>query len=1205
MKKPEQVKDAVKSISLDNNIRETSLRILLVEDNPGDVYIVKDLLKSAETKYIVTHSSRLSDALQLLNKQEFDAILLDIGLPDSTGIETLRKIKSPKIKAPIIILTGFDDKDLAIESVKEGAQDYLVKNKLSSDNISRAINHSIERKKLQEIQKKSTHQFSILSSATTSINSSENISSIQSIICNSFKGLLDDAAVAAIEITDNKITHFLFSEGPKLYFNRNKSTKGLDIYQTIFNINDNSNKILDLLSDEKLHEIEGGIYELALGNLKKEDCTYIEKMLDVKRTYAILFLRKEKMYGCAVIFTKKPIETGDISIIEAISSQITLNINRKFIENNIKLSEKRYKDLFTNSPVSKLEEDYSEVKKEIDKLKKTGHCNIGKYLWKNPDKINEWILKIKNTDFNQAALELHKADTKEQFINKYKTLIYENSQKDFIYEFSMIFDGKLKFEYETEICTISGEKRRVIIRWSAVEGYKETLERVLVSIIDITEIKKAEEDLRKLNEELEYKVQQRTKDLAKVNYLLQQELEERVKNEIKLNKLNKTLRALSRSSQAMMRAECEYDYIKEICKIIVEDCGHSMVWVGYAGHDEDKTVKPIAHSGFEEGYLEKLNVTWADNERGRGPTGTAIRTEKPAMCKNMLTDETFKPWREEAIKRGYASSIAIPFSVDNETFGAITIYSKEPDPFSEGEVNLLLELANDLAHGITVIKLREAQMKAEEALRESEEKYRLLFNKMIDGFALHEIILDGNGKPYDYKYISINPAFEELTGLKSENVIGKKVSEVIPTNEKYWIDIYGSVALTGENIEFENYSSETKKYFKVNAFCPKKGLFAIILENITFKKQAEQAINESEEKYRQLTERSNALICEIDIQGKFTYINSKFKENLDYAPEDLIGHPASEICHPDLKKGFLKKLKGTLKNLEPQKSEWIFKDKSGNWRWFSCYSNTFVNSKGETHISVASFDITEKKNSEKQLKKYAADLKNLNMTKDKFFGIIAHDLKNPFSSMLGASELLSQNFDKYDAERIKKFSLILNDSAKSGYALLENLLEWSRSQTGNLKFNPEKINILKIIEGILSNIKISAANKNIKLHSEIKEDLILIADKNMLNTILRNLLNNAIKFTHKGGNVFIKTENNNNSVTIAIKDDGIGIAKENINKLFRIDTKFCNIGTAEERGTGLGLLLCKEFVEKHGGNIWVESELGKGSEFKFTIPLNS
>jgi signal transduction histidine kinase len=280
-----------------------------------------------------------------------------------------------------------------------------------------------------------------------------------------------------------------------------------------------------------------------------------------------------------------------------------------------------------------------------------------------------------------------------------------------------------------------------------------------------------------------------------------------------------------------------------------------------------------------------------------------------------------------------------------------------------------------------------------------------------------------------------------------------------------------------------------------------------------------------------------------------------------------------------------------------------FEDDLDNIKFFHSFYPVYDEKGHVNYVAAYDRDITEKKHAEEQLKKNADSLRELNATKDKFFGIIAHDLRNPFSSLLGASEILSNNVRQYDIDSIETFSRLSYDAAKSCYALLENLLEWSRAQTGNLKFNPLKVNITEIIEENLSVLKTFAANKKITLYSKVSEDIFSLADRDMLKAILRNLLNNALKFTCLNGEVFVNAIEEKNHIIISVKDNGIGIPKKDIDKLFRIDIKYTKVGTNEERGTGLGLLLCKEFVEQHGGKIWVESDEGEGSEFKFTIPL--
>ncbi len=203
------------------------------------------------------------------------------------------------------------------------------------------------------------------------------------------------------------------------------------------------------------------------------------------------------------------------------------------------------------------------------------------------------------------------------------------------------------------------------------------------------------------------------------------DITEQQRREIKLRKLNRTLTALSHSSAARMRASEEPAYLREVCGIIVQDCGHAMVWIGYAENDDDRSVRPAASAGFEAGYLQTLNVTYADTERGRGPTGTAVRTGSPAVCRNMLTDPLLTPWRRDAVKCGYAASIALPLKSEGRCFGAVTIYSTIPDPFGQDEIDLLAELVDDLAFGIMSLRMRTERDRSEAALQKAHDELEL------------------------------------------------------------------------------------------------------------------------------------------------------------------------------------------------------------------------------------------------------------------------------------------------------------------------------------------------------------------------------------------------------------------------------------------------------------------------------------------------
>lgn len=237
-----------------------------------------------------------------------------------------------------------------------------------------------------------------------------------------------------------------------------------------------------------------------------------------------------------------------------------------------------------------------------------------------------------------------------------------------------------------------------------------------------------------------------------------------------------------------------------------------------------------------------------------------------------------------------------------------------------------------------------------------------------------------------------------------------------------------------------------------------------------------------------------------------------------------------------------------------------------------------------------------------QLNQANKELNELNITKDKFFSIIAHDLRSPFNTILGFSEILSENVAKYPAEKVEQFSKIIYKSSKSAFTLLENLLTWSRLQTGRLNPKIKLMNYEKIIMDVQVLCEPAANSKNIKLEINIDTSVEVLIDEQMLQTILRNLVSNAIKFTFPNGLVKVETRNLENEVLFIVSDNGIGIEASNLGELFNIDCGLSFKGTENESGTGLGLILCKDFVEKQNGSIWVESELGLGSSFKFTIP---
>ncbi|MCD4833299.1 MAG: cyclic nucleotide-binding domain-containing protein [Bacteroidales bacterium] len=238
-----------------------------------------------------------------------------------------------------------------------------------------------------------------------------------------------------------------------------------------------------------------------------------------------------------------------------------------------------------------------------------------------------------------------------------------------------------------------------------------------------------------------------------------------------------------------------------------------------------------------------------------------------------------------------------------------------------------------------------------------------------------------------------------------------------------------------------------------------------------------------------------------------------------------------------------------------------------------------------------------------ELDKQKKELEELNATKDKFFTIIAHDLKNPFNTVIGLSELLIERYDTYDSNKIKEFIRQINKFSNNAYNLLEDLLKWAKSQTGRMEVKPEKVEVFELAIENMNLFQEKAEKKGVKINANVKMGLFAYIDKNMICTVLRNLISNSVKFTNSGDIINIEAKSLNEHIEIMVTDTGIGVPEENLKKIFKIDSHISTQGTADEIGTGLGLIISREFVEKNGGTINVKSKEGNGTQFMFTVPV--
>jgi len=518
--------------------------------------------------------------------------------------------------------------------------------------------------------------------------------------------------------------------------------------------------------------------------------------------------------------------------------------------------------------------------------------------------------------------------------------------------------------------------------------------------------------------------------------------------------------------------------------------------------------------------------------------------------------------------------------------------------FEKNQANKLLKEQNE-----EYIALNKELQTAKEKAEESEEKFRTIFEQAPLGIAMTH--------SFTGKFKDINPRFSKIAGRTAEEMLSidwmsiTHPDDVQPDLDN--MELLNTQTIKGYQME-KRYILPNGEYVWINMIVAplpvgdKSNPYHLcMIDDITERKQSEQVLKESESRYKSIFYENKSIMLIIDPKtGRIIDANNSSIDYYGYSKEELLSLNITNInVLPKAQVGH--EMQNALKE---KKNYFEFKHKlaNGDIRDVHAYSGKIEIDK-KTFLYSIIHDITAQRVAEDALKASEKQLRELNATKDKLFSIIAHDLRSPFNSILGFSELLIENVKDFKVAESEMFLGLIYSSAKNTLILLDNLLNWAKTQTGKIIIQPEKIILSSIIQETIEISNSAAKIKNIAIKYNQSDEVEVYADKDMLKTVLRNLISNAIKFTKSGGDVNVFVISKHNKVEISISDNGVGINDETRKKLFDASINLTSWGTANEKGSGLGLVLCKEFVEKLGGNIWVESEEGKGSDFKFTLPL--
>ena len=678
------------------------------------------------------------------------------------------------------------------------------------------------------------------------------------------------------------------------------------------------------------------------------------------------------------------------------------------------------------------------------------------------------------------------------------------------------------------------------------------------------------------------------------------DITERKEREQQLFRTNRALRVISECNQVLVREKDEQKLMDHICQLLVADGGYRMAWVGFAEQDKGKSVHPVSSYGFKKDYIENIHVTWANTPHGRGPTGTAIRTGKAQICRNLWTDPTFAPWRAKAIKLGYASSVALPLIFEEQAIGALNIYSEQPDAFDEGEMRLLNELAGDLAYGIMALRTKADLSKFKLGIERSDQ---VIFMTDRDGTIFY-----------------VNPMFEKVYGYTAKEALGKTprlIKSGIPPKAFYkyfWDTILRKDVVRGDIVNKTKNGRLLTMSGSANPILDDKGEivgFMAIQTDITTQRKIKEELDQThatlEKRVIQRTTelsqekaKTEALlgglgesILAIDPQGKVIFMNG--------AAEDLFGKPASALVDRHWWKWLkFEDLEGVqitmghrlLTQVRQKRKNiytvlyFIFSD--GHRIPLATTISPIFFEGQPLGLIVAFRDITKEQ--------------EIDHAKNEFVALASHQLRTPLT---GTKWLIQAVLKRGGLNQWQKE--FLGDALKSNdrmIQLVSDLLNISRLEAGVIGFFPQKTGAAHLLDDIIKEVETDNRVKDLRIiFRRPARETIAILDPNLTRQMIVNLLSNAVKYTPKGKAIILSVGQARGFLNISIKDQGIGISKKDQKKLF---TKFFRSEKAtriDTKGSGLGLYILKKILDVCGGQIACQSKIGKGSIFTITLPL--
>jgi PAS domain S-box-containing protein len=490
------------------------------------------------------------------------------------------------------------------------------------------------------------------------------------------------------------------------------------------------------------------------------------------------------------------------------------------------------------------------------------------------------------------------------------------------------------------------------------------------------------------------------------------------------------------------------------------------------------------------------------------------------------------------------------------------------------------------------------QVNARRAMAESEERYRTLFESIDQGFCILQLIFDDDDKPIDYRYVETNPAFAKQTGMR--DAVGRTIRELVPDIEPFWFDVYGKVALTGEPMRFVDHAKSMGRWFEVDAFRigePHQRRVAVLFADITSRKQNEQALRESERRFRFMADSAPVFIWLADAGGEATYFNRQWLRYTGRRAEQELGDGWMLNVHPDDLEGFKSTWRDAFAAREGFRAEYRLRRHDGEYRWFVDEGVPRFLPNGSFAGFIGScIDITDRRLSEEMLRE--AD-----RLKDEFLATLAHELRNPLAAISTATTVLGVAAD--DPSRVRQMAATIERQSSQLVRLIDDLLDVTRISRGKIKLDRKAVDIAGIVGRVVEDAHPACEAKQLELQVHLPESPLMVdADAVRMSQVVNNLLENALKFTPPGGTIAASVARESGNAVIRIADTGIGIPEEHRSRIFEMFTQVEDWPNQRSGGLGIGLSLTKSIVDLHGGEVEAKSGgAGKGSEFIVRLAL--